>query len=199
MSPVTTTAATLTTENASKLDLYTFLSNPIVLAFISSGIIIGVITFLIKFVFKLGAKDTEISNALVDIGELKTDVKKLGGSMDRIIGHLATSDGISADLFAGSSPLQLLEKGIKLLDESGFKEVYKDNKDWFIKEIKQYKIKTLADVDDASFKIMEKCRNDAKFVNLKEMAFEKGVNLDVLLRVLSIYLRGELAKEVLVS
>lgn len=192
-----TSTISATTQNIQQFDWYNFFSNPIVLAIISSGVIIAVFTFILKYVFKLGARDTQINTALTDITELKNGIKKLVSQMDRIIGHLATKTGLDASLMGNSSPVKLLPAGIALLDKSGFKQIYSKNKTWFLDEIKKYKVETLGDIDEASFKLMEKRREYKEFADFKELAFQNGVNLDVLLRVLSIYLRDELAKEIL--
>ena len=90
-----------------------------------------------------------------------------------------------------------MNKGRALLNKSGFKKVYEDNKEWFIDEIKKLNVNTLSDIDDASQRVMGKCIDEKKFENYKEIAFENGIPVDLLLRVLSIYLRDEVSKEIL--
>ena len=174
-------------------DWNALLTHPITLTILSSGIILGGA----KLLLNLGGSNQKVNDAITDISELKTDVRKLLTHVDIIRTHIVTTGGLSADLFSAASPLKLLPKGIKALEASGFKKIYADNKNWFVEKIKHYEPKTLADIDEASFKVMEKCRDDAKFADFKEIAFENGIPLDSLLRVISIYLRDEVAEEIL--
>ena len=64
-------------------------------------------------------------------------------------------------------------------------------------EVKKCKVETLSDLDEATFKIMGKCRDDEMFMDYKEIAFQNGVIVDVLLKVFAIYMRDELKDEVL--
>lgn len=170
-----------------------FFAHPLVLAAISSGFTV----FLLKTIFNLGGKNKEFDTALIDIKDLKKDVKKLLSHMDKVVTHLVNKTGLDTGLFSSASPLALMTKGKEILNKSGFKKIYKDNKTWFIEEIKKYDVKTLADIDEASIKVMEKCRDSNQFANFKELAFQNGLPIDVFLRVLSIYLRDEAAKEIL--
>lgn len=171
--------------------------NAIVQYVLSPVVVFTIILFIAYRLLNLGVLKQKFDQALIDINELKKDGRKLLSHVDIIKTHLVTSGGLSASLFGPGSPLRLLQGGIKLLEVSGFKKIFKDNKTWFIDEIKKYDVKTLADIDEAAFKVMEKCRSDGKFADFKELAFENGVSLDILLRVLSIYLRDEVAREIL--
>ena len=65
------------TQNMNNLDWYKFFSDPIVLAIVSSGIIITGVGLLFKFVFKLGGTNTTFNTAVGDIGILKTSVETI--------------------------------------------------------------------------------------------------------------------------
>ena len=190
-------------QNASSISWETLLSTPlfqyIIIPFFQYAFspiaTVGFFYFLFNKTYNFGTFTEKINMALKDIDDLKKDCKKLLSHVDIIKTHLVTNAGLNAGLFGPGSPLKLLEPGIRLLRLSGFIKIYHDNKDWFIKEVAKYNIKTLSDLDEASFKLMEICRDNEKFADLKEIAFLNGVNVDTLLRVLSIYLRDELAKE----
>jgi len=187
------------TQNTTSLDWSAILNNQFIQYVVSPAVVFTVGCFILAKVFKLGEFKEEISKTLDKVKDLEKDVKKLLSHVDIIRTNLVTKGGLDASLFAATSPLKLLEKGIKLLEDSGFKNIYSNNKEMFINEVKKYEVKTLADIDEASLKVMEKCRDDSKLANFKEIAFQNGVSLDVLLRVLAIYLRDELAKESLVG
>ena len=145
----------------------------------------------------MGGLNQKFISTIEDISDLKKDVKKLVSHVDKIISHLAIKTGLSADLFASNSPIVLLKKGIELLEKSGFKKIFKDNKEYFLSEVKKYNIKTLSDLDEASYKVIEKIKEEGKFMDYKEVAFQNGVIIDVLLKVFSIYMREIFAKELL--
>ncbi len=139
----------------------------------------------------------KVSTGLGIVIDLDKEVKKLNKHVGVIKTHLVTTQGLDAGLFAPGSPLKLLDAGLSLLGKTGFKNIYNKNKKWFIQEAKKYSVKTEVDIDEASLKIIEACSKDKKFANYKEIAFQNGVTVDVLLKVLAIYLREELVKEIL--
>lgn len=175
----------------------TLLQNPFIQYIISPAIVFSIILFTAYKLTNLGEFKERFNKSLEDIKDFKKDMKRLTSNMDVVKTHLVTKSGLDANLFAAGSPLELLSAGKKLLNFSGFIKIYKDNKDWFIDEIKKYKPKTLADIDEASIKVLEKCKNDDKFADFKQIAFQNGVSIDVLLKTLSIYLRDEVSKEIL--
>lgn len=131
------------------------------------------------------------------VNKLEQIVKNLELDITVIKTHLISETGLDSGLFAKNSPLSLTEKGEKLLDETEFREVYKENKNWFLDEIKKHGVKTMADIDEAAFKVLEDCRDNEKFIDYKEIAFEHGITVELLLKTLSIYLRDEASKDLL--
>lgn len=190
-------SASATSQNLSLIDWNIIFQNPFVQYVLSPAIALSIVLFIAYKLLNLGELKQKFVQSLKDVDDLKKDSKKLLSHVDIMKTHLVTNDGLNANLFAPGSPLQLLDKGKKLLQDSRFEEIYKENKTWFLDEIKKNKINTLADIDDASMRVIEKCRDNQKYCNFKEIAFENGVSLDVLLKVLAIYLRDEAAKELL--
>lgn len=184
-------------EKASQFNWGGFINNPFVQYIASPTIVFLILGFIFTKAFRLGELKEKIFAALDDIKDLKKGFKKLSSHVDIIRASLVTKGGLDARLFSSTSPLKLLPEGEKLLESSGFKKIYNENKKWFVNEIKKYNVKTLADVDEASFEIMEKSRDNRKFADFKEIAFQNGVTLDLLLRVLSIHLRDQIANQVL--
>ncbi|OGG31631.1 hypothetical protein A3A63_00180 [Candidatus Gottesmanbacteria bacterium RIFCSPLOWO2_01_FULL_46_9] len=185
------------TQTVPTIDLGKLLQNPFVQYVLSPAIVFAIVLWLAYNLLNLGELKQKFTQSVLDIEDLKKDNKKLLSHVDIIRTHLVTNTGLNANLFGPGSPLKLLPAGIRILNLSGFKQVYATNKTWFIDEIKKIDVKTLSDIDEASIKILEKCRHDNKFANYKEIAFENGISIDTLLKILSIYLRDELAKEVL--
>jgi len=184
-------------QRTTSFDWNTIVNNPYISYMTSPAIVFGILLCVIITSFKLGGFKQELSDYEKDIESLKKDVKKLLSHVDIIKTHLSDKSGLDTHLFSAESPLRLLEKGKELLRKSGFENIYKNNKSWFISQIKSHKVKTESDIDEASLKVLEKCRENNKFMDFKEIAFQNGITPDVLLRVLSIYLRDTLSKEIL--
>lgn len=168
---------------------------PILQYVVSPVAIVGTILWFLSKSFNLGKIIEKINDTSEDVSKLKEDTKQLLNHVNIMKTHLVTSSGLDANLFAPGSPLKLLKKGEALLKKSKFKNVYKDDKNWFLEKIKTFDVDSLADIDEASIHILEECRDTDNFLNFKEVSFNNGVTQSVLLRVLAIYLRNELAKE----
>lgn len=173
--------------------------NPWIAYVISPAVVFSVLLFFVGKIFKLGEMKEKIYQSAANISNLDKDVKKLLSHMDIVKTHLVTNSGLAANLFSSSSPLKLLEKGTRLLEDSGFKEVYENNKEMFISEIRQHGVKTLVDVDEASFKVLDKFSTKSDVIDFRNVAFKNGVSREVLLKVLSVYLREEVAPSLLNS
>jgi len=179
----------------------TFFNNPYVQYIFTPAIVwiivVTVVGFLFARVYKFGEFINKARTALGTVTDLDKEVKKLNNHVVIIKTHLVDKTGLDANLFGPGSPLKLLPGGIKILEKTGFKHIYTENKKWFIEEAKKYKFNTLAEIDETSLKIIEHCSKEKKFADYKEIAFQNGITIDVLLRILAIYLRDELAKEIL--
>lgn len=195
MTPTLTLTPTI--QIAQHTDITNFFSNPFVQYILSPVVVFGIIFFILSRIYNFGGFMEKVTKALDNVADLDKKVSKLAEHMGVIKTHLVTSGGLDVGLFGPGSPLKLLPAGIRLLERTGFKKIYHDNKEWFVNEAKNYKHDTISDIDDASFKIMEKCRDGNDFADFKEIAYQNGINLDVLLRALAIYLRDELAKEII--
>lgn len=135
------------------------------------------------------------------IQEVKEDLRiKIDNIIRNIIaikGHLVTNLNMKAELFVAMSPVILTEKGAKLLKRSDFDKIYTGNKGWFIEKIKRRNPEKLSEIDEISGEIMESLRDHEWLKDFKEIAFQNGITVDLLLRVCAIYLREEVAKEIL--
>lgn len=180
------------------------INNPYFQYMISPAITASVVVFTLAKIMNLGEFKERFKNMEESLKELKTEIKVLTKRidvierhLDIIKGYLVVETGLDVRLFTSNSPLTLTEKGEKLLDEAEFREVYKENKDWFLDEIRKHGIETESDIDEAAYEVMEYCRDNEKFIDYKEIAYQNGLTTEVLLKVLAIYLREEAIKELL--
>lgn len=189
-------AQTVPPSNAGQM-LDDIFKNPFVQYIVSPAVVFGIVLFCAYHLLNIGSLKAKFNRALDDIDTLEKDVKKLVSHMDIAKTHLVTKTGLDANLFAPGSPLKLLSAGLEILNASGFKKIYLENKKWFVDEIKNQNVKSLSEIDEASLKLVEKCYKEKKYGDYKELAFQNGISVDVLLKILAIYLRDELAKEIL--
>lgn len=99
---------------------------------------------------------------------------------------------------APGSPLHVTEYGDKLLRESGFYDVLKNNRDELVQLVKDRKPTTNYDIQQYSIEVISDllASNDEMSVCLKDYAFNNGMKLDILSAPAGIALRDEVMKEV---
>lgn len=160
---------------------------------ISSGIISALVSLCIIF-FSLGKYKEK-----VDRNDRNYDV--LHKDFLEVIKKLATIEGglerdRATNLYIKSkSPLSLTETGKALLLDSKGKDFIDAKKQEFLKQIKLKKPKTAYDVQELSKKLIEGSVELDEFNEIKEFAFRKGLNLEIIIAVLGIYLRDFLLSE----
>lgn len=165
--------------------------------FVTPVLILGGGWFLLEKVFKLGELHKEFETFGIDITDVKSKLSKVINNLQAISSHLVIKTGLDSNLLQTMSPLRLTTKGLSLLVKSGFDKIFKENKDEFIEIVNKNNPKSLLEIDEASSKTMESLRNDDRLTKFKDVAFENGTTIDMLLKICAIYLRDEAAKELL--
>lgn len=110
--------------------------------------------------------------------------------------RLTKFEGKSTDAFGNSSPLSLLDKGLKVLEESGLKEyIDKDSNNLFENCNVKHKFDTPYDVQESAFKFFDELKFDTAMESkLKNTAFDYGMSMDVIRRIGGIYFRDACLK-----
>ncbi len=100
--------------------------------------------------------------------------------------------------YTPGSPLKLTDYGETLMKESGFYEILKNNRPTLIDLVKNRNPQTNYDIQENSMAVLkELAKSNNKLVApLKNYAFNKGLNLEILLNSAGIVLRDEVIKEV---
>ena len=100
-------------------------------------------------------------------------------------------------LAKNKSPIDLTEKGLDLLRESGGQEWIITNRLELIKAIKDKNPTSAYDVQEYSKEVLKDivAKNDPKLKPLKDYAYAKGISLDDIIFVMSIHLRNEAMPE----
>jgi c-di-AMP phosphodiesterase-like protein len=118
------------------------------------------------------------------LGRVETRIEVIETSVSNINARID-------NLYNGRSPIALLPKGVKILDESGLKEWINDNRQKLFDQCKaNYVMKSPYDVQIAAFSFFDKIGFPSEFeLKLKNSAFENGVSLENIRRVGGIYFR----------
>lgn len=138
---------------------------------------------------KLGRLLQRVDHLDEDNKETKKDVKDLGKSVTKCETLLSINKketyGIS------QSPVSLNTRGKEVLDESKAMAVITTNQTDLIQKIKELGVSTAYDVQENSLKVLTKLaeEKDARMNGLKEYAFQKGIDLEIVLWVTALALR----------
>lgn len=124
---------------------------------------------------------------------LEDKADSIDSKVDKIDGRVANIEGRMGIGYAtSSSPIRLTSKGEELLSLCGAKEIVdkEENKKRIIDKILADPKPTNAyDAQEKVKQIIKEMANDPIFVPLKNYAFQKGIDLDVILNIISIYFR----------
>ena len=157
----------------------------------TTEIIIAIFTLLLGLLFwflkrnfdQLDKSDTKI--------EQKVD--KIDSKVGNIDGRVANIEGRMGIGYAtASSPIRLTPKGEEILTESGAKAIVdnENNKNVILDKIlAEPKLTNAYDAQEKTKQIIGEMAGDPMFTPIKNYAFQKGIELEVILNVISIYFR----------
>ncbi len=87
------------------------------------------------------------------------------------------------------SPVQLTEKGWKMVKDSGAYQIFQDNKDRYLAELEAQKPRSQYDTQDKAYRIMSNKFNAKEFEPIQAWAFNNGKTVDEIVRILGYPLR----------
>jgi hypothetical protein len=158
---------------------------------------LGLVVTAMFAYFRLGAVEKAIDNDIKpDIKSLRSKIDKsntdLAGRIDKVHGILLSLKLDQSGAVENNSPRVLTEKGERILEESGIKEIVEDKLGDIITTVKDRKPENAYRAEQC---IIEYVRELAKDKDLKERietgAFNSGTTVDVVLFVGAIYIRDQ--------
>ncbi len=140
--------------------------------------------------------------ALIYIGRklqvLDTVENKIESIYDRFIKTEQQVETLWKDKYAPtSSPRQLNERGKRILEQSGIKEIVDEKKDTLTTLVREKKPQSAYDTEQVIMSVMSEFPKYCPDMNdrLKDGAFKSGESIETLLFVGGIYLRNEIFTE----
>lgn len=116
--------------------------------------------------------------------EIQTIFKEKG---ERIIHPLTIKPG---------SPFIMTDYGKKLVDESGFPKIFKQNKVRIIDSVKSRRPQTNYDIQEYSKDVLlQDFINDPMIKPIKDYAYKNALNINIILETASLIIRDEVIKE----
>lgn len=160
---------------------------------------LGAVAFIVRGCVKIVKNSSRVHLIEADIDDLRRDVLYIRGKVSAIEKFLKSYFGggvqFSTGLVQVRSPLKLSKSGLKLLNDCGFKEIYRKNKPKFLEMAASHRPKMKYEAQEAALAIMMELTENEMLSPLKKFAFARGKNLMDIIRVCGIYLRDELIKE----
>jgi hypothetical protein len=110
---------------------------------------------------------------------LKGGLEATSSLLRSLVTALETKGVIPLGLVRIGLPLVLTEEGKKVLQDSGFNDIFAqpDSRGKIIELVKAMKLASSYDAQEISRKVMVSLRDDLMFSRIKEFAFEEGLDL----------------------
>jgi len=123
------------------------------------------------------------------IGKLEDKTDKHGNDLTEC--RTQVSMLLSATVTQRHSPIALNETGEDILRRSEGDKFIDRNEVELLRKIKELNPLTAYDVQEGARKVLESLRDDTRFAPFKNFAFNEGFLLDLLIVVMSLYLRDK--------
>lgn len=155
-----------------------------------AGIVIsGLISFFIAS-SKIGEYKNKVNTVCTEISELKREVKELTTKLVECSVKIEErTRSYASTLTKSESPLSLTPQGQILLSQSGSDKFVLDNQADLIKKIEEKNPHSAYDIQVYAKQVIEETQNEVGFKPLKDFAFNKGIDLEPIILVMSIFLR----------
>ena len=115
-------------------------------------------------------------------------VVELGAKVDLILQYTKPKA-----LLESKSPISLTERGVEISDAMSANTLFEKYKDELQKRVDEKEPETAYDIQEKSFSVVKsdfsELLNDEELSNLKQVAFNKGIELDEIIQIFGIILR----------
>lgn len=139
----------------------------------------------------------EVDNLNEKFSSTTESLNNIDGKISSLTETITAFIGGQSGAFESHSPVSLTETGLQMVVNSGFPNILENRKKFFIKNLSNYKINDEAGLDDACWDFLYKTTDQEIDDQLKVAAYESGVELPVLKKACSLYLRDQIKSDIL--
>lgn len=154
------------------------------------GIVISALISFLVASSKIGEYKNKVNTCVTDISDLQKEIKEI---RDKVISCETTL--FKEPLLTRKSPVNLSERGEKVLIDSKGKYFVDNNYSELKKSVEERTPQTSYDIQEVSRTVIEGLRNDPRINDIKDYLFKEGMRLEEIIDVLGIYLRNKILKE----
>ncbi len=149
------------------------------------GAALAVCAILAKYKEKVDRLEEHDKEYRKEVKQIATDVAVLS---ERIQNIQKSIDSLASSAQA-HSPIQLTDRGWKMVKDSGAYAIYEVNRDKYLAELEALKPRSQYDVQEKAYRIMSDKFNAKEFQPVEQWAFNNGKTMDEIIRILGYPLR----------
>jgi hypothetical protein len=132
----------------------------------------------------------KVDDAKADIKKLQDDVHKMQMKLTEVSTKLEERTSSSESrVLKRKSPLSLNDYGEKILKASGGDAFVINHLDDLVEKIKKKAPKSAYDVQTYARDVIREVSNEERFVPIKDYAFKEGLDIDLFILVMGVFLR----------
>jgi hypothetical protein len=163
----------------------------------TTTIIINIIGVIISFCIALITVTLNMGKYKEKVDHLEKEKITQNGKIDLLISDVAklnefklsTTKFIDSKIYTSNSPLSLTDYGKKIINETGFVNIFDDVKDNLVEKLEEKKPANKYDIQEQARELMGEMTDYSPFQSIKTNAFNKGFDYTQILRAGAILLR----------
>ncbi|MBI3088210.1 MAG: hypothetical protein HYY91_04925 [Candidatus Omnitrophica bacterium] len=155
----------------------------------------GVLGGIILVIFRLGKISERFTTLERTVTGSESEIKSVRDMVIKITSALVANKTIEQGFITTHSPTVLTEIGVRMLQESGFMDVFRLQGQKILDAVEAKSPKLKYDAEEISIDVLLSMRDDPIMEPLKSYAFQHGLNLTEMLIAAGIYVRDRVIEE----
>jgi len=159
------------------------------------GALLSVLAFIVSKIFNLGKISNRLQTVESDTKDIKKDIKELGRDLTKRMDEIMSLSARKG-LAESQSPMQLSDKGKKVLKNSGIDTVVSDKFDSIVEQVKKLKPANSYQAEHAVLTVVSNLVNDPTLKDaIEEGAFNSGYAIGSVLFAGGLYIRDRVLEK----
>lgn len=138
-----------------------------------------------KYREKVDRLEKDVEKVYSKVDTLRSDVDK----MTAAVGSLEKSVDKLSGYSQSHSPIRLTDKGQRVIDDSGFSQIFSNIKDDLLKDLEDQAPRSQYDAQEKARMMLSSMTDDKRFRSVEKWAYENGEDFAQILRAGAIPLR----------